>query len=494
MEENKNEGISNIISIALSNNLPIEIKPMMGRKWVLNGDDNSNYKLYKDCYDDSPTNASIINSYSHYIYGDGLIDENGQVIKNTEGKVLNNTQRTNIERYLSKKDLRLMVKDFKINGAFAVQVIWNKNKKPVLMKYIPIRNIGLQIDQQLRTTGYWYSWDWKNKGKYVPVLYPKFDGKYKGSDVEIHIVENATSDPFFTTPDWLSAVRYAQAEAEIANSRYNHIINGFQGSKMINFNNGIPPTEELKRRYKSEIDNNLRGPRNSNKYFITFNQSKETAPEIIDLTGSNINEEYAEMTLECEKKLIIAHKAPPILFSGSREGGGLGNNSEEIKTATQMLYRDIINPLREIITDGLNEVFNVIDPMLSIAFADFKEFKSEEQKNVDETGVKTTDVQMEKKKVELKTWRSNSTSSNVDRMKWNDENLELVIKFNDGSTYTYFGIHQEKFIAVSQGYTKCTTSGSNEYGEWWVNKSPSVGSAVHKYLDGVSYTEGGSLR
>jgi hypothetical protein len=39
---------------------PIDIKPLYGRKWVTNGVNNVNFKTYKDAYDDSPTNSSII--------------------------------------------------------------------------------------------------------------------------------------------------------------------------------------------------------------------------------------------------------------------------------------------------------------------------------------------------------------------------------------------------------------------------------------------------
>ena len=41
---------------------PIDIKPVFGRKWITNGVNNKNYKSYQDAYDDSPTNASIINA------------------------------------------------------------------------------------------------------------------------------------------------------------------------------------------------------------------------------------------------------------------------------------------------------------------------------------------------------------------------------------------------------------------------------------------------
>jgi hypothetical protein len=99
-------------------------------------------------------------------------------------------------------------------------------------------------------------------------------------------------------------------------------------------------------------------------------------------------------------------------------------------------------------------------------------------------------------KIELKTWRNTANSSNVDKMKWNDETNELVIKFNDGSYYTYFDIDSNTFFSIVNGEASCITEGENENGSWWVGKTPSVGASVYEYLvsNGVRYESGGSLK
>ena len=86
-------------------------------------------------------------------------------------------------------------------------------------------------------------------------------------------------------------------------------------------------------------------------------------------------------------------------------------------------------------------------------------------------------------------------SSNVDRIKYFEDKEELVVKFNDGTYYTYTGVSSGTFNSVLEGDAACITSGSNEYGEWEVGKYPSVGAALYKYLvkAGVSYSEGGSF-
>lgn len=87
-------------------------------------------------------------------------------------------------------------------------------------------------------------------------------------------------------------------------------------------------------------------------------------------------------------------------------------------------------------------------------------------------------------------------SSNVDRVKYFNEDKRLVVKFNDGSYYTYFDIEEDTFNSIIEGDATCKTSGQNEFGEWEIGKTPSVGAAIWKYLidKNVRYEQGGSLR
>jgi hypothetical protein len=98
--------------------------------------------------------------------------------------------------------------------------------------------------------------------------------------------------------------------------------------------------------------------------------------------------------------------------------------------------------------------------------------------------------------IKLKKWRSAANSSNIDRIMYDDETRELVIKFNSGDYYTYFDVDFTEFVGVFEGAGICRTSGSNRYGTWFVGKFPSVGAAVYDILvqSGKSYSRGGSLR
>lgn len=78
--------------------------------------------------------------------------------------------------------------------------------------------------------------------------------------------------------------------------------------------------------------------------------------------------------------------------------------------------------------------------------------------------------------------RGRVNSSNVKGYRYNTEDKTLIIEFNDGSKYLYEFIEYEEFEKIARGDAVCRTDGSNQYGSWYVGKTPSVGAAIWKYL------------
>lgn len=366
--------------VEMSAYLPPKISPNTNGKWTLFGDNNTYFDYVQNCYKNSPTNSGIINGFAGYIFGEGLTDQNGNFVT----------------KILSRNDQRLLVKDYKLYGQCAVQVIWNNakdpiDKKPVQMKYVSVRKLGLAIDEEGDTTGYWFSFNW-NENKYAPKFFHKFDGRWKGNDVyedgqeidtdanvEILYIRRPTDEDFFATPDYEAGLVFADVEAELANASISHIQNGFQGGALVNCNGGVPPTEELKNEYKKKIISSLTGTGNSNKIIVSFNDNPEQAMTVDRIPVAELNAQYESFDDRAEKKLLVAHSAPAILFSGSRDGGGLGANSEEMVEATKSLYRMQIFPMREVILDGLQSVMDIIDDKVSLQFKDFEELETIEE-------------------------------------------------------------------------------------------------------------------
>jgi hypothetical protein len=95
----------------------------------------------------------------------------------------------------------------------------------------------------------------------------------------------------------------------------------------------------------------------------------------------------------------------------------------------------------------------------------------------------------------FKNYKKNVKSSNVDIVSYNDDLKEMVIRFNNGQTYTYYNVDINLFNNIVDGNDVCITSGQNKYGKWNIGKSPSIGAAVYDKLveANVSYKRGGVL-
>lgn len=352
-----------------SNNLNIPTPTYYNNgQYIANGSNNEFAYYIEKCATHSPTNAGIINAYVNYVLGEKLIDINNKNFKNIFGR----------------NDIRAVVRDYKVHGGYAVQVIWNsseKNRKPAKIKHLPFKNIALEVDQQtLATTGVYYSADWEKTGTYVPTRYPLFDGRYKGEPVEIFIYQRYTANLYYSHPDWISGLPQAEAEILMGEFMNSHIVNGFQGTTLVNVYGAIESDEHMEEA-RREMMKKLTGVGNSNKFILNFLEDKETPAMSIDkIEPTEINEQMVYFEESAAKKLLVAHNAPAILFSGSREGGGIGSNSEEIESATVSLFRSQILPMREDILEGLSEIFAVIDPTITLEFKDFDKEATEEIK------------------------------------------------------------------------------------------------------------------
>jgi len=340
-------------------------KPTAGLNYTLNGANNSNFKKYQDAFDDSPTNAFIIRTIVNYIVGDGLIDKSGLVIPHS---------------YISKADLRLICMDFKLHGSAFPQII-NYQGNVIKIKHTPVMRVGLDIDidpkssDYMEVIGYYYSWDYAQKSKFIPKPYPKFEKTDNDSQIEIMHIKQLSSEPYFPYPDYFSGLKAAKIEAALIDDAVNHVMRGFQGKTIINVNNGAMMSQEEKDLLKIEVKKNWTGTENADGVTISINDTAEEAIIVDTIEPRGRNDQFVTYDETSEIKLMAAHSAMNILFQ--RPGSsGFSNNADEIATATDSLYLGVINPMREIILDYLNEVFKKINPACDLDFVNFGQEKA----------------------------------------------------------------------------------------------------------------------
>lgn len=352
---------------------PIDINPQSRNIYnaITNGVNNSNYKTLRDAYDDSPTNQSIINSFVNFMYADGIVNVGSDL---------------NVSDYIDPDDQELICLDTKMIGGYALQVKWNdseKDRRILKMEYVPIENFAVELDNSAvnpKIVAYWYSYDWSRSALYAPVKCAKFDGTYQGG-VEIIIVQRITKNKFFPLPDYFSCINYCVAEGFLGQNTKTHFQFENKITTVINFNGGkqAAASDKVKEDRARKLKQDYTGGSPKHHVVVSYNSDALDATTIDQVETPNLNQQNVFFAEECERKIIVGHSVPKILYSGSSDASGFSSNAEERIVATKDLYRRNINPLRKVVLDGMTKLFKLIDPAVKLEFVDFEEFRKAEE-------------------------------------------------------------------------------------------------------------------
>jgi len=263
---------------------------------------------------------------------------------------------------------------------------------------------------------WFYHSDWtKKKPSEVLKKIPAF-GFGNGNEVELYILHPYISGFDYYSPiDYSGSLPYALLEETIADYQINDCQNGFSGTKIINFNNGVG-TEEMREKTKREVLGKLTGAKGE-KVIIAFNANADSRTTVEDLPLTDAPAHYEYLSKECFDKLIVGHRVTSPMLLGIRTGdGGLGNNADEIKTATLLMDNIVIKPYQLEIIDALDEILAINKISLKLYFKTIQplEFVDTEGMNTEtkeeETGVKmsshldTIDLDSFGEEIDLNEW------------------------------------------------------------------------------------------
>jgi hypothetical protein len=363
-----------------------EISENKNKDWVNYGTDNNYYQYIIDRYNGSATNNAIINGVVNMIYGKGLDATNSSKKPDEYAQM---------RSIFSNDDVRKTVLDFKLLGEGCMQILY-KNGKVYKAEHFPRQTLRAEKcneDGQIEAYYYHHNWE-KIKPSEQPKRIPAF-GYGNGKESEIKIIKRYVSGYDYYAPvDYQGGLAYAELEEEIADYLINEVQCGFSGTKVVNFNNGIPDREK-QMQVKDDVLGKLTGSRGE-KVIVAFNNNAESKTTVDDIPLNDAPQHYEYLSNECVKKLIISHRVTSPLLIGVKDGNsGLGNNADEIKTATLLFDNIVIKPYQELLTDcfdailaingiSLNLYFRTLQPL---EFTETDDIVTEEQRE-EETGVK----------------------------------------------------------------------------------------------------------
>ena len=355
--------MSNIRIVNLASHTTPAVVEDNRKQWVAYGEDNNYFQYLIDRYNGSATNNAIINGMTELIYGKGLYATDASR-KPDEYAMM--------KSLFSRTCMRKITFDLKAMGQAAMQVIYNKEKtKIVQVEHFPIETLRMEkMNDDGEVTGYYYSKDWtkiRKKG-FEPIRIPAFGYGEKGEGLEIYCIKPYRSGFYYYSPvDYQGGLPYAELEEEVANYHINNIKNGLSPSMLINFNNGVP-TEEERELIERRIIQKFSGSSNSGKFILAFNDNKEMAASIEPVQLSDASEQYQFLADESMRKLMVAHRVTSPMLMGIKDNTGLGNNADELKTASLLFHNTVVRPIQELVLDAVDDILAVNGASLNVYF------------------------------------------------------------------------------------------------------------------------------
>ena len=380
---------SKVHVVNLSSYTTPNISEVQGKDWVQYGDDNNYFQYLIDRYNGSPTNNALINGVVDFVYGKGL-DATNSAQKPSEYAAM---------KCLFNKDcVKKLVADYKMMGQCAIQVIYSQDHNTIVeIEHIPIETLRAEkCNEDGEIEGYYYAKSWSDVAsrKETPVRIPAFGTSRDGLEI-LYIKPYRAGFYYYSPVDYQGGLPYAELEEEIANFHINNIQNGLNPSMLINFNNGVP-SEEERRAIEMQIANKFSGTNNAGKFILAFNDNAESKATLETVQLSDAHNQYQFLSNEAMQKLMVAHRITSPMLLGIKDSIGLGNNADELKTASILFENIVIKPIQENLLDAFERILTYNDIRLNLYFKTLQplEFSNDIETPMDaatreeETGVK----------------------------------------------------------------------------------------------------------
>lgn len=377
----------NINFVNLSSYTTPKVKEVKNQDWVAYGENNNYYQYLIDRYNGSPTNNAAINGISQLIFGQGL-DATDSSRKPDEY--------ARMKSLFSDDCVQKLVNDFKLLGQCAIQVIYNEaHTQIVQVEHFPVETLRAEkADEEGDILGYYYHHNWAEyQKKDVLKRIPAFGTSREG--VEILFVKPYKTGFYYYSPvDYQGGLQYAELEEEISNYHLNNIMNGLAPSMLINFNNGVPD-EEQRQLIEQRIYEKFSGSSNAGKFILAFNDDSNSSASIEPVQLSDAHNQYQFLSDESMRKIMVAHRIVSPMLLGIKDQTGLGNNADELKTASTLMDNTVIRPFQKNLINAFDDIlaFNNITldlyfkTLQPLEFTDLENAMTKEQVE-EETGQK----------------------------------------------------------------------------------------------------------
>ena len=369
----------NIININLETSTAPVVAEVRGKDYIEYGDANGEWRntypqFLIDLYYSSSITAAIVNSTSEMIAGEALIieDEDDRDLE-ARVKLQNFMDRANGNESLHEVVKKLAF-DFKLQGGFALNLVWSKDRTQIAEIYhIDVSKLRCaRPDEFGKTPGYYISADWTNTRQNKPYYVPAFNSNDRTSANQIMYsgLYSPNMNSYFT-PDYVSCNNWALIDGRISEYHLNAISNGFAGSFMISFANGVPTREE-RHQIEQSLTDKFCSETNAGKFVLTFSDDKTRTPEITAITPSDLDKQYLALQELLTSNILSGHRVTSKTLMGIDTANGFSSNTDEIINAANFYLNTVIKPFQDQLVKQLRKIFQINNMDMPVDFVQLK--------------------------------------------------------------------------------------------------------------------------
>ena len=332
--------------------LPVFSETFDRKPWVLYGQDNQMPQYLISRYNNCAIHKAVINSKHEQVCGDGIVSLNNPM---ASINLINPTE--NVSDVFRKCSLDLL-----LFGGYALNVIWSRDRKSIAEIYhldfsrVRCGKINPETDEIEK---YYYSPDWTNTKKYIPQEFDTFN-QTEGEASQIYYYKQySPNNSYYPHPDYSGGLSSIEIDINIKEFHANNLQNGMLPSLFISMNNGIPGEEEQKIVVRA-LEDQYTSANNAGKPIISFNESKDTAPEITQIPPSSNDGYYAAIYDDVLRSILSAHRVSSGELYGISTAGKLGTRNE-IVDHSEYFRKMVIRPYQ-------NELLPTFNKLVTLKF------------------------------------------------------------------------------------------------------------------------------
>ena len=367
----------NIININLETSTSPTVAEVRGRDWIEYGTEdwrNLYPQFLIDLYYSSSISAAIINSTAEMIAGEALIieDEDDRDL-DARIKLQNFMNRANGNESLHEV-IKKLAFDFKLQGGFALNIVWSKDRTQIAEIYhLDVSKLRCARPNEFgKTPGYYISSDWTNTRQNKPYYVPAFNANDRTSANQIMYSGLYSPDMnSYFTPDYVSCNNWALIDSRVSEFHLNNISNGFAGSFMISFANGVPTAEE-RMQIEQSLTDKFTSQNNAGKFVLTFSDDKTRTPEVTPISTSDLDKQYLALQELLTSNILSGHRVTSKTLMGIDTANGFSSNTDEIINAANFYLNTVIKPFQDHLVKQLRKIFQINNMDMPVDFVQLK--------------------------------------------------------------------------------------------------------------------------